>query len=50
MHRHFSESAGCCPSQEQVMLVAMDEDVCGYSLAESNALRKTIAKCYWRFR
>lgn len=35
---------GVLVSQEQLMVVVMDKRVCGFSLSESNALRKTVAK------
>lgn len=37
-------SNGVLVDQETLMLILMDKDVCGFSLAESNAARKTVAK------
>lgn len=37
-------SNGVLVDQETLMLILMDEDVCGFTLAESNAARKTVAK------
>lgn len=41
---YFKSSYGVPPSQEQLMLMLMDKNICGFSLAESNAARKTVAK------
>lgn len=35
---------GVLIDQETLMRIVMDKDVCGFSLKESNALRKTVAK------
>lgn len=35
---------GVLVDQETLMMILMDKDVCGFSLAESNAARKTVAK------
>lgn len=37
-------SNGVLVDQETLMLILMDEDICGFTLAESNAARKTVAK------
>lgn len=41
---YFKSSYGVPPSQEQLMLMLMDKKICGFTLAESNAARKTVAK------
>lgn len=41
---YLKESHGICYSQEQIMLMVMDEEIAGYPLKDSNALRKLIAK------
>lgn len=35
---------GVLVDQETLMLILMDKDICGFSLSESNAARKTVAK------
>ena len=42
LHRECDKYYGCCPIQEQMMVLLMD--VAGFSLKESNAARKTVAK------
>ena len=37
-------SNGVLVDQETLMLILMDEDICGFTLAESNAARKTVSK------
>lgn len=37
-------SNGTLVDQESLMLILMDENVCGFTLAESNTARKTVAK------
>lgn len=37
-------SNGVLVDQESLMLILMDKDICGFTLAESNAARKTVAK------
>ncbi len=44
MHKHLDTSYGICYSQEQMMLVLMDEDICGFDLKASDAARKCVAK------
>ena len=41
---HFLKSHGVPPSQEQLMTMLMDENICGFSLAEANAARKIVGK------
>ncbi len=44
LHKHFDASYGICYSQEQLMLVLMDKDICNFDLKASDAARKLIAK------
>lgn len=44
MHKHLDSSYGVCYSQEQMMLILMDEDICGFDLKESDKARKIVAK------
>lgn len=39
---YFKSSYGVPPSQEQLMRMLMDKDICGFTLAEANAARKII--------
>ena len=41
---YFKSSYGVPPSQEQLMLMLMDENICGFTLAESNYARKVVGK------
>lgn len=41
---YFKSSYGVPPSQEQLMLMLMDKDICGFTLAEANAARKIVGK------
>ena len=41
---HFKPSYGVPPSQEQMMLMLMDENICGFTLAEGNMARKIVGK------
>ena len=41
---YFKESYGVPPSQEQLMLMLMDKNICNFSLAEANAARKIVGK------
>ena len=41
---YFKPSYGVPPSQEQLMKMLMDPDICGFSLAEANAARKIVGK------
>ena len=40
----FLSSYGVPPSQEQMMQILMDKDICGFTLGEANAARKIIGK------
>jgi len=42
--KYLLESSGISVSQEQLMRVVMDPDICGFSLAESNDTRKIVGK------
>lgn len=44
LHKYCDEYFGCCPIQEQIMQILMDENVAGFTLKEANAARKIIAK------
>ena len=41
---YFLQSYGVPPSQEQMMMMLMDENICGFTLAEANAARKIVGK------
>lgn len=41
---HFLKSHGVPPSQEQMMTMLMDENICHFTLAEANAARKIVGK------
>ena len=41
---YFLKSYGVPPSQEQMMMMLMDAEICGFSLAEANAARKVVGK------
>ena len=41
---YFLPSHGVPPSQEQMMKMLMDPQICGFSLAEANAARKVVGK------
>lgn len=41
---YFKPSYGVPPSQEQLMLMLMDENICNFSLAEANSARKIVGK------
>ena len=41
---YFKEEYGTPSSQETLMLMLMDKDICGFTLVEANAARKTVAK------
>ena len=41
---HFLKSHGVPPSQEQLMTMLMDENICGFTLAEANMARKIVGK------
>ena len=41
---YFKPSYGVPPSQEQLMRMLMDENICNFSLKEANAARKIVGK------
>ena len=41
---YFKSSFGVPPSQEQLMLMLMDKNICNFSLAEANAARKIVGR------
>ena len=41
---YFKSSYGVPPSQEQLMLMLMDKNICHFTLAEANAARKIVGK------
>ena len=41
---HFLKSHGVPPSQEQMMTMLMDKDICSFSLKDANAARKIVGK------
>lgn len=41
---HFLSSYGVPPSQEQLMKMLMDENICGFTLKEANNARRTVGK------
>ena len=41
---YFLSSYGVPPSQEQLMLMLMDENLCGFTLSEANDARKIVGK------
>ena len=41
---YFKSSYGVPPSQEQLMLMLMDKNICGFTLIEANAARKIVGK------
>ena len=41
---YFLSSYGVPPSQEQLMRMLMDENICGFGLAEANSARKIVGK------
>ncbi len=41
---YFLKSHGVPPSQEQLMMMLMDEKICGFTLAEANDARKIVGK------
>lgn len=44
MERHLKDIYGVADTQEVVMTMVMDEQIAGFTIAESNKLRKAIAK------
>ena len=43
---YFKPSYGVPPSQEQMMQMLMDADICGFTLEEANSARKIIGKFF----
>ncbi len=41
---YFLSSYGVPPSQEQLMKMLQDENICGFTLGEANAARKIVGK------
>lgn len=41
---YFLKSHGVPPSQEQLMMILMDKNICHFTLAEANAARKIVGK------
>ena len=41
---YFKQSYGVPPSQEQLMKMLMDKDICGFTLGEANNARKIVGK------
>jgi len=41
---YFLKSHGVPPSQEQLMMMLMDKNICNFNLAEANAARKIVGK------
>ena len=41
---YFKISYGVPPSQEQMMMILMDKDICGFSLKDANEARKIVGK------
>ncbi len=41
---YFKQSYGVPPSQEQLMLMLMDKDICGFTLKDANSARKIVGK------
>ena len=44
LSKYYDRHYGVPPFQEDLMVVLMDKDTCGFSLAESNSARKLVAK------
>lgn len=44
LKEYLNDSYGLADSQEKLMRISMDKRVSGYTLKESNKLRKSIAK------
>ena len=44
LKKYLGESYGLCYSQEQLMLVLMDKNICGFTMDEANRARKLISK------
>lgn len=41
---HFLKSYGVPPSQEQLMTILLDQNICGFTLGEANSARKIVGK------
>ena len=41
---YFASDYGVPPDQESLMLMLMDSNICGFTLAEANAARKIVGK------
>lgn len=44
LEKHFKESYGVPPSQEQLMTMLMDKDICNFTLAGANSARKVVGR------
>lgn len=44
MRKHLDSVYGVASAQEEIMLLAMDEEIAGFTMTEANKLRKGIAK------
>ena len=44
LEKYYLNSYGVPPSQEQLMTMLMDENICNFSLAEANSARKIVGK------
>ena len=44
VEKYFKQSYGVPPSQEQMMMMLMDPDICGFSLKDANSARKIVGK------
>jgi DNA polymerase-3 subunit alpha len=44
LHEHLDSRYGVAESQESMMILAMDERIAGFTVAEADALRKAVAK------
>lgn len=48
LKKHLGKSYGVAPTQEDIMMLSMDEKISGFDLVKANKLRKTVAKSYAR--
>ena len=46
LKKHLQKSYGVAPTQESIMRLVMDKDICGFDLVKANKLRKAVAKAY----
>ena len=44
LEKYFKQSFGVPPSQEQMMWMLMDENICNFTLAEANMARKIVGR------